>query len=156
MTLEALLSYAHLLAVLTVVVFMASEAALCRPEWLNAAVVERLVRVQFGPVRIGELASGAWRELSPREAAMLEVLTGTDVPAGKPPRKRDDRVRPAERREDRPRGPSARRGRGGEGEGGARVSPSRRRPPARLTSVDGAERRKRAYEQEWYREQAVD
>ena len=60
--------------------------------------VERLERVQFGPVRIGELASGAWRELSPREAAMLEVLTGTDVPAGKPPKKRDDRVRPGDAR----------------------------------------------------------
>ncbi|MBP9107826.1 MAG: rRNA pseudouridine synthase, partial [Gemmatimonadaceae bacterium] len=57
--------------------------------------VERLVRTQFGPVRIGELEPGTWRELSPREAAMLEVMTGTDVPHGKPPRKRDDRKRPA-------------------------------------------------------------
>jgi len=70
--------------------------------------VERLERVQFGPVRIGELAPGAWRELSPREAAMLEVMTGTDVPAGKPPKKRDDRVRPAAKRDDRAR-PAARR-----------------------------------------------
>ena len=45
MTTEALLAYAHLLAILTMVVFLASEAALCRPEWLNAATVERLVKV---------------------------------------------------------------------------------------------------------------
>ena len=45
MTLEALLAYAHILAILTMVVFIASEAALCRPEWLNATVVERLVSV---------------------------------------------------------------------------------------------------------------
>ena len=36
MTLEALLAYAHLLAILTLVVFISSEAALCRPEWMNA------------------------------------------------------------------------------------------------------------------------
>ncbi len=45
MTTEALLAYAHLLAILTMVVFLASEAALCRGEWLNAAVVERLARL---------------------------------------------------------------------------------------------------------------
>ncbi|HYF20234.1 MAG TPA: DUF2214 family protein [Ramlibacter sp.] len=55
MTTEALLSYAHLLAILTLVVFVASEAALCRPEWLNAAVVERLVTVD----RIYGVAAGA-------------------------------------------------------------------------------------------------
>jgi len=47
MTLEALLAYAHLLAILTMVVFLASEAALCRVEWLNAAVVERLGKVDM-------------------------------------------------------------------------------------------------------------
>jgi len=55
MTAEALLSYAHLLAILTLVVFVASEAALCRPEWLNPAVVERLVTVD----RIYGAAAGA-------------------------------------------------------------------------------------------------
>jgi putative membrane protein len=45
MTLEALLAYAHFAAILTMVVFVASQAALCRPEWINAAVVRRLVRV---------------------------------------------------------------------------------------------------------------
>ncbi|MBA3594882.1 MAG: DUF2214 family protein [Polaromonas sp.] len=47
MTLEALLAYAHILAILTMVVFLASEAALCRVEWMNAAVVQRLRRVDL-------------------------------------------------------------------------------------------------------------
>jgi putative membrane protein len=55
MTAEALLAYAHLLAILTLVVFIASEAALCRPEWLNAAAVERLVTVD----RVYGIAAGA-------------------------------------------------------------------------------------------------
>jgi putative membrane protein len=45
MTLEALLSYLHLLAILSLVVFSSSEAALCRMEWMNDKVVERLVFV---------------------------------------------------------------------------------------------------------------
>ena len=45
MTLEALLAYAHILAILTMVVFLASEGALCRAQWLNAAVVERLAKI---------------------------------------------------------------------------------------------------------------
>jgi putative membrane protein len=45
MLVEALLAYAHFAAILTLVVFMTSLAALCRTEWLNAAVVRRLVRV---------------------------------------------------------------------------------------------------------------
>ena len=47
MTLEALLAYAHILAILTMVVFLASEAALCRAQWLNAAVVERLAKIDL-------------------------------------------------------------------------------------------------------------
>ena len=45
MVLEALLAYAHFAAILTLVVFMTSQAALCRPQWLNADVVRRLGRV---------------------------------------------------------------------------------------------------------------
>lgn len=45
MLLESLLAYAHFVAILSVVVFITSEAALCRVEWLNAAVVRRLARV---------------------------------------------------------------------------------------------------------------
>lgn len=63
MTLEALLAYAHLLAILTMVVFLASEAALCRADWLNAAVVERLARVDmvYGIASVLVLATGFTR-----------------------------------------------------------------------------------------------
>ncbi len=47
MTLDALLAYAHFAAILTAAVFVASQAALCRPEWINAAVLHRLVRVNL-------------------------------------------------------------------------------------------------------------
>jgi uncharacterized membrane protein/DNA-binding transcriptional LysR family regulator len=63
MTLEALLAYAHLLAILTMVVFLASEAALCRAEWLNAAVVQRLARVDmiYGIASAAVLVTGLLR-----------------------------------------------------------------------------------------------
>lgn len=63
MTIEALLSYAHLLAILTLVVFVASEAALCRPEWMNAAVVQRLVTVDriYGAAAVAVLLTGLAR-----------------------------------------------------------------------------------------------
>ncbi len=63
MTLEAILAYLHLLAILTMVVFIASEAALCRVQWLNAAVVERLARVDlvYGIAAILVLATGIAR-----------------------------------------------------------------------------------------------
>ncbi len=47
MYLEALLAYLHIAAILTIVVFMTSLAALCRPKWLNAEVVRRLTRVDL-------------------------------------------------------------------------------------------------------------
>ena len=58
MTLEAVLAALHLVAILTFVVFLTSQAALCRIEWMNAAVVERLVRLDViyavaGVVMIG-------------------------------------------------------------------------------------------------------
>ncbi|QJW83429.1 DUF2214 family protein [Ramlibacter terrae] len=63
MTTEALLSYAHLLAIFTLIVFIASEAALCRPEWMNAAVVQRLVTVDrvYGIAAVAVLATGLAR-----------------------------------------------------------------------------------------------
>ncbi|WP_295853468.1 DUF2214 family protein [uncultured Xylophilus sp.] len=63
MILESLLAYAHLLAILTMVVFVASEAALCRPEWLNAAALHRLGRVDlvYGIAAVAVLATGAAR-----------------------------------------------------------------------------------------------
>jgi putative membrane protein len=66
MTLEALLAYAHFLAILTLVVFISSEAALCRPEWINAKVVERLGKVDMvygiaaGVVLVTGLARTWW------------------------------------------------------------------------------------------------
>jgi len=41
---------------------------LCRAVGLR---VRRLVRVAFGPLRLGRLPPGSWRELSPREVAAL-------------------------------------------------------------------------------------
>jgi putative membrane protein len=63
MTLEAVLAYLHILAILTMVVFLASEAALLRPEWFNAAVVERLARVDaiYGGASAIVLATGLAR-----------------------------------------------------------------------------------------------
>ncbi|WP_076999439.1 DUF2214 family protein [Variovorax sp. KK3] len=63
MTLEAILAYLHILAILTMVVFIASEAALCRVEWLNAAAVERLAKVDmiYGIAAIAVLATGVAR-----------------------------------------------------------------------------------------------
>jgi len=66
MTLEAILAYLHLLAILTMVVFISSEAALCRVQWLNAAVVERLARVDMvygiaaGAVLLSGIARTWW------------------------------------------------------------------------------------------------
>ncbi|HSV57829.1 MAG TPA: DUF2214 family protein [Variovorax sp.] len=63
MTLEAILAYVHFLAILTMVVFISSEAALCRVEWLNKAVVERLARIDlvYGIAAMVVLASGIAR-----------------------------------------------------------------------------------------------
>lgn len=63
MTTEALLAYAHILSILMAATFLASEAALCRKEWLNPAVVERLVRVDmlYGLSAILVLATGLAR-----------------------------------------------------------------------------------------------
>lgn len=38
--------------------------------------VDKLSRVAFGPVRLGSLPPGAWRELDPREVAQLEAAVG--------------------------------------------------------------------------------
>ncbi len=44
---ESALAYAHLLAILSLLVFLSSEAALCRAEWMNEAVVRRLGRLDL-------------------------------------------------------------------------------------------------------------
>jgi putative membrane protein len=60
---EALLAYLHISAILGLVVFLSSEAALCRPEWMNAAVVRRLTRVDllYLVAAIAVLATGIAR-----------------------------------------------------------------------------------------------
>lgn len=65
MSTEALLSYAHLLAILTLVVFISSQAALCRLEWLNAPVVERLVTLDrvYGVAALAVFGTGVARAL---------------------------------------------------------------------------------------------
>ena len=63
MTLDAILQYLHISAILTLVVFLSSEAALCRPQWLNAAIVERLPTVDriYGIAALSVLATGLVR-----------------------------------------------------------------------------------------------
>ncbi|MBI5259836.1 MAG: DUF2214 family protein [Burkholderiales bacterium] len=61
--LDALLAYLHILAILGWTVFLTSQTALTRPEWLNAAVVDRLVRVDLiaNVAAAGVLATGLAR-----------------------------------------------------------------------------------------------
>lgn len=47
MLLESWLAYAHFIAIFAVIVFITSEAALCRIEWMNAAVIRRLGRLDL-------------------------------------------------------------------------------------------------------------
>jgi putative membrane protein len=63
MTLEAILAFLHISAILALVVFISSEAALCRPQWMNAAIVERLVTVDriYGIAAVTVLATGLLR-----------------------------------------------------------------------------------------------
>jgi putative membrane protein len=63
MTQDAILQFLHLSAILALVVFISSEAAICRPEWMNADIVERLVRVDriYGIAAMTVLATGLVR-----------------------------------------------------------------------------------------------
>lgn len=45
MLIETLLASLHVLAVLGMVVFSTSQAVMCRPEWVDAAIVQRLQRM---------------------------------------------------------------------------------------------------------------
>jgi putative membrane protein len=60
---ESLLAYAHFIAILALVVFLSSEAALTRSEWLNAAVVRRLARLDilYLGAAVAVLATGVLR-----------------------------------------------------------------------------------------------
>ena len=63
MTFEAVLASVHLLAILTLVVFLTSQAALCRAEWMSAAVVQRLARLDliYGIAAVAVLVTGVLR-----------------------------------------------------------------------------------------------
>lgn len=63
MIFESVLAYLHISAILALVVFITSEAAICRPEWMNRDIVERLVRVDriYGVAALAVLATGLLR-----------------------------------------------------------------------------------------------
>ena len=61
--LEPWLAFFHISAFLGWIVFASAQAALCRTEWLNAAVVERLAKIDmvYGASAIAVLLTGAAR-----------------------------------------------------------------------------------------------
>ena len=80
MSLEAGLAYAHLLAILSLVVFLSSEAALCRVEWMNEAVVRRLggsFSAEHGVGRLKTDMLAEWRG-GAEYAAMRAVKAALD------------------------------------------------------------------------------
>ena len=85
---EALLAYVHFAAILTVIVFMTSRAALCRMEWLNTAVVLRLlnalaierVRVELEVTGIATAFVGPTFTLAELRA-VYEAAWGTELDA---------------------------------------------------------------------------
>jgi len=88
--------------------------------------VDKLARVRLGPVALGTLPPGAWRDVTPRELAALRAAAGLRPGRGggapaPPPRGRDTRPR---RPRPRPGSPPP-----GEARGGASALPGGR-PPA--------------------------
>lgn len=61
--LEPILAFVHISAILALFVFLTSQAALCRAEWMSAAVVRRLTRVDllYLVAAIAVLVTGALR-----------------------------------------------------------------------------------------------
>jgi len=99
MSLEAGLAYGHLLAILSMVVFLSSEAALCRTEWMNEAVVRRLGRLDliYGLSAVAVLLTGlsrlywgmkgaAWYGANPWLYAKLALLVVIGLLAIRPSR----------------------------------------------------------------------
>ena len=97
--------------------------------------VDKLVRVRLGPVRLGELEPGAWRELTPTEIGALERAAGItrrERGAGaRAPGSRGSGTRPRTRpRPPERRAPPGSHGEGADGRAGglpAGGPPSRRR-----------------------------
>src|SRR5207245_6822123 len=85
--------------------------------------VDKLARVRLGPVALGTLPPGAWRDVTPRELAALRAAAGLRPGRGggapaPPPRGRDTRPR---RPRPRPGSPPP-----GEARGGASALPGGR------------------------------
>lgn len=79
--------------------------------------VEKLARVRFGPLALGELPLGAWRDLGPRELAALRAAAGLSGGGGGGRRGFPARARPPRGRRPKPGSPPG---------GGGRVAPSPR------------------------------
>ena len=85
--LEASLSYLHILMILSMTVFLSSEAALCRQEWMNAKVVHRLARLTRHGEVIADLpladhpVAGTYRVLPGLVPTGVD-LVGDDGPTG--------------------------------------------------------------------------
>ena len=85
MMLESVLASLHLVAILAMVVFSSSQAALCRQEWLNAAVVRCLPAnlPAFVEVDLSALQSGQSVHLSDLPVAegveLVELARGHDL-----------------------------------------------------------------------------
>jgi len=92
--------------------------------------VDKLARVRFGPVALGTLPPGAWREVTPRELAVLRAAAGLRPGGGAP-------APPRRARDTRPRRPRPRPGPPppGGAHGGPSAPPGARprgpRPPPR-------------------------
>jgi putative membrane protein len=82
MILEALLAYLHIAAILAWVVFLTSSAALARIEWMNAATLQRLARVDriasvaAAAVLVTGLARAAWGMKGPLWYSQQPLLYG--------------------------------------------------------------------------------
>jgi putative membrane protein len=79
---EALLAYLHIAAILAWVVFLTSCAALARVEWINAAALQRLARVDriasvaAASVLVTGLARAAWGIKGPVWYSQQPLLYG--------------------------------------------------------------------------------
>jgi 23S rRNA pseudouridine2605 synthase len=81
--------------------------------------VEKLARVRLGPIGLGTLPAGAWRDLSPREAAALAAAVGLRRGAGDGRAARSARGRRAPRTPPRTSPPPPAGSRGGGARDGA-------------------------------------
>lgn len=95
--------------------------------------VEKLIRVRVGPIGLGDMAPGAWREVGRRDLALLRTAAGlsggSPSAAGGRASPRGARGKPPRGRRPRPASRSRGEARTRDSAGGAPKSPDRRRPP---------------------------